>query len=174
MHLVCGRQIVTSEKIEVLALYCTDAIKHGLSLDETVRYVKHCGGIPVLPWGVGKWIGERGKVIRGYLFNHSERLLFLGDNGGRPRFWPTPDLFHYARKRGVPVLPGTDPLPIPEEAARVGSFGFYLDDKKDHDDSPVNYLKNALLSGQEPFFSYGCLQSTSLFVLNQLRMRFSS
>lgn len=174
MHLVGGRQVVTREKIEVLALYCTDFITDGLPLDETVDAVQRHGGIPVLPWGVGKWMGKRGGIIQRFLSTHPEKHIFLGDNGGRPRFWPTPNLFHLANKRGVTVLPGTDPLPIPAEAARVGSYGFCLDEKTIHGDSPVNCLKNALLSGDPSLSTFGGLLDNRLFLLNQLRLRFAS
>lgn len=173
IHLVGGRQVVTREKIEVLALYCTKIITDGLSLDETVNAAEQCGGIPVLPWGVGKWVGKRGKIIRRYLAAHPERRLFLGDNGGRPLFWPTPTLFQFARTRGIAVLPGTDPLPLPSEAARVGSYGFYLEEKMTHRESPVIYLKNALRSREKIFSPFGGLQSSRLFFINQLRLCFS-
>ena len=173
LHLVGGRQVVTREKIEVLALYCIKTIADGLSLDETMHAVEQCEGVPVLPWGVGKWVGNRGRIIKRYLVAHPERTLFLGDNGGRPLFWPTPALFHFARKRGVAVLPGTDPLPLPAEAGRVGSYGFYLEEKMAHRDSPATYLRNALRSPGKKISPFGCLQSNRLFFMNQLRLRFS-
>jgi hypothetical protein len=173
IHLVGGRQVVTREKIEVLALYCTKTITDGLSLDETVTAIEQCEGIPVLPWGVGKWVGKRGGIIKRYLVAHPERRLFLGDNGGRPQFWPTPALFHFARTRGVAVLPGTDPLPLAAEAARVGSYGFYLEEKMAHRDSPATYLRNTLRSQEIKFTPFGGLQSSRLFFMNQLRLRFS-
>jgi len=174
IEIVAGRQVVTREKIEVLALFCQKRIAHGLSLAETVSAVERSGGIPVLPWGVGKWIGKRGEIIKQFLSDHLSKRPYLGDNGGRPLFWPTPDLFYFARKTGVVVLPGTDPLPIPAEAERIGSYGFYLDEKKTYNDSPAMYLKNALLSQEEEFVPFGRLLSSRLFFLNQLRLRFFS
>ena len=174
IEIVGGRQVVTREKIEVLALFCQKTIAHGLSLEETVSAVEQSGGIPVLPWGVGKWIGKRGGIIKQFLSDHLSKRLFLGDNGGRPLFWSTPAIFNFARKFGVFVLPGTDPLPLPAEAGRVGSYGFYLDEKKTYNDSPAMYLKNVLLSQEEDFVPFGRLLSSRLFFLNQLRLRFFS
>lgn len=174
IHLVDGRQVVTREKIEVLALFCNTDIDDGLSLTETVDAVKRIDGIPVLPWGVGKWFGKRGESIRSFLLDHSKETFFLGDNGGRPWFWPTPNLFKLAGKVGVEVLPGTDPLPLAVEASRVGSFGFYVDKNDTHEDSIVADLKRLLLFGKIPIMPYGRLQNNMNFVLNQVRLKYSS
>lgn len=173
IEIVGGRQVVTREKIEVLALFCTHTITNGLSLEETIDAVERSGAIPVLPWGVGKWIGKRGGIIKRYLTDHPKRRLFLGDNGGRPVFWPTPTFFHFGRKAGVTVLPGTDPLPIPAEAARVGSYGFYVAEEENTGDPTVLYLKNVLLAQKEIFPCYGRLQTSRAFFVNQIRLRFS-
>ncbi|MDD3813794.1 MAG: hypothetical protein PHZ02_04030 [Desulfocapsaceae bacterium] len=174
IHIVAGRQVVTMENIEVLALFVKQGLTNGLSLHETVDRVKELGGIPVLPWGAGKWFGKRGEIIKNFLVNHGDSNLFLGDNGGRPRFWPTPDLFRLAQKTGFVVLPGSDPLPLPSEALRVGSFGFYLHANNLHGGSPTKYLKKALLSPKVTISPFGCLQKNRLFFLNQLRLRHHS
>ncbi|MBU0664981.1 MAG: hypothetical protein KJ990_10610 [Proteobacteria bacterium] len=171
IHVVAGHQVVTMENIEVLALFVRQGLPNGLSLHETVDRVKELGGIPVLPWGVGKWFGKRGKIIKEFLVNHEKGNLFLGDNGGRPCFWPTPNLFNLAEKTGVVVLPGSDPLPFPSEALRVGSFGFSLQENSLHGDSPTKCLKNALLSPNVTISPFGCLQENRLFFLNQFRLR---
>jgi hypothetical protein len=171
IHVVAGRQVVTVENIEVLALFVEQGLTNGLSLDETVDRVKELGGIPVLPWGAGKWFGKRGTIIKKFLVNHKKGNLFLGDNGGRPRFWPTPNLFSLAEKTGFVVLPGSDPLPLPSEALRVGRFGFYLHENCLDVDSPTKCLKKALLSTKVTIFHFGCLQENRLFFLNQFRLR---
>ncbi len=171
LNIVGGRQIITREKIEVLALFCNKNINQGIDLAETVKSVEKSGGIPVLPWGVGKWIGKRGKIIKQYIADYSGNNLFLGDNGGRPQFWSAPHLFDDAIKKGIHVLPGTDPLPIPSEANRIGSFGFYLNNVPPDNEAPVSFLKNILLSQKGPYGSFGQLQKNHLFFLNQLRLR---
>ncbi|MFH2122659.1 MAG: hypothetical protein ABIJ50_04160 [Pseudomonadota bacterium] len=171
IHIVAGRQVVTMENIEVLALFVQQGLTNGLSLHETIDRVKELGGIPVLPWGVGKWFGKRGQIIKDFLVNHGNSNLFLGDNGGRPCFWPTPNLFRLAEDAGIVVLPGSDPLPLPSEALRVGSFGFYLYENSHQFDSPTKYLKSALLSTKVTISPFGCLQENRLFFLNQLRLR---
>lgn len=173
IHLVAGRQAVTKEKIEVLALFFEKSIRNGLSLHETVDVIRQADGIPVLPWGAGKWLGKRGAILKDFLSVHGKSSLFLGDNGGRPQFWPTPGLFDLAQKKGVFVLPGSDPLPLPSEALRVGSFGFYLHGNSSYSDSPTAYLKKALCSSKTAPVPFGRLQRNRMFLFNQLRLRLS-
>ncbi len=171
IHIVAGHQVVTMENIEVLALFMTKDLREGLSLPATVAMIQQSGGISVLPWGVGKWLGKRGKIIKEFLLNHDHGHLFLGDNGGRPQFWPTPNNFHLAKKTGVAVLPGSDPLPLANEAVRVGSFGFLLQDHGLAAESPPAYLKKALLSSKLTISPFGSLQKSRLFFANQMRLR---
>ncbi len=173
IHLVAGRQLVTNEKIEVLALYAQNSISDGLSLIETVAAIQQENAIPVLPWGVGKWIGARGKIIEAFLAAHETGILYLGDNGGRPSLWPRPTLFCLAEKKGIAVLPGSDALPLKSETRRVGGFGFYLDDALSQEKDPCTFLKHVLLSQKAPIVPFGHLQKNYLFMMNQLRLRLS-
>jgi hypothetical protein len=172
--LIAGRQIVTAEKIEVLALFCDTSIHDGLSLNETVNTIRQCNAITVIPWGVGKWLGKRREVLQKFLAGYNGKGLFLGDNGGRPWFWPTPTLFHLGGKKGISVLPGTDPLPLTHEATRVGSFGFFLDHHCLDMTSPATSMRDLLLSGQENLYPFGHLQNIKSFFTNQLQLRFNS
>lgn len=173
IYLVAGRQIVTAEKIEVLALFCNTSINDGLSLNETVNTIRQRDGIAVIPWGVGKWLGKRGKILQDFLAGYGEKGIFLGDNGGRPWFWPTPALFQLARGKGISVLPGTDPLPLPQEATRVGSFGFFIDYHPLVMTSPATSLRDLLITGQEILYPFGRLQDIKSFFTNQLQLRFN-
>ncbi len=118
---VAGRQIVTSESIEVLSLCSATRVRDGMSLAETVCQVNRTGGIAVLPWGVGKWLGRRGRIIREFLLQSPERVV-LGDNGGRPVMSPEPAMFRLARRLAIPVLPGSDALPIAGEEKRTAAY----------------------------------------------------
>ena len=174
IYIVSGFQIVTKEKIEVLALYSRQRISDGLSLTETIDHIVTENAVPVLPWGAGKWLGERGKTIETFLNNSGKVLFYLGDNGGRPGLWPTPTLFSSAKKKGVSVLPGTDALPLENETGRAGSFGFFLKDTLVQGEDPGNYVKNVLLSQELTVSPFGRLQKNSQFLFNQLRLRFSA
>lgn len=123
MYLVAGRQIVTAEKLEVLALLSGVMFQDGSPLARTVAAVREAGGLAALPWGAGKWLGGRKRVLTGYLAEQAGADLFLADNGCRPVFWPFP---RYARRTGLQLLAGTDPLPFPWEERRAGSFGVRL------------------------------------------------
>ena len=130
VQIISGRQIVTSERLEVLALATCDRFSDGQPLDATLAAIQKAGGPAVLPWGLGKWLGRRGRLVADRI-HRGEPWLMLGDNKGRPKPWPPPKLFRGAR--GHIVLPGTDPLPIPGSEVTVGSFGFLLDGTLDHD-----------------------------------------
>ncbi len=136
--LVDGRQVVTAEGVEVLALCSrqTHAELDGRPLSETIQDIRSAGGIPVLPWGFGKWWGRRGRLVREMV----ERLgvpstvrppledppVFLGDNGNRPTWTRRPVILRKGEESGLPVLAGSDPLPFPRHADRVASSGFFL------------------------------------------------
>jgi hypothetical protein len=126
ISIIAGRQIVTREKLEVLAL-CTDAeFPDGEPIEATLHRIADSGALIVLPWGFGKWIGERGRIIRRLLASSDVPAFHIGDNSGRLRYWPTPPEFSTAARQGMRLIPGTDPLPFPEEATRVGRYGFGL------------------------------------------------
>lgn len=52
---MAGRQIVTAEKLEVLALGTDLDIDDGRPIREVLSLVTENGGLPVIPWGAGKW-----------------------------------------------------------------------------------------------------------------------
>jgi hypothetical protein len=126
LYIFAGRQIVTSERLEVLALATASKISDGLSTHEAIDAVHGENGIAVLPWGAGKWLGARGEVIQKVIENGEAGSIFVGDNGGRPTFWGTPKQFDLAARRNIALLPGTDPLPLSGEDKRVGSYGASL------------------------------------------------
>ena len=125
LFLVAGRQIAVRERLEVLALGKDADVPDGLPLEETLRRVRDSGALPVLPWGFGKWTGQRGALVAAMLDRPGE--LYLGDNSNRLQLAGMPRLLREAVERGILVLPGTDPLPFPNHAGRAGSFGFVLE-----------------------------------------------
>jgi hypothetical protein len=158
--------------LEVLALFVDGDFTDGESLKETVLEVADMGGIPVLPWGPGKWLGRRGKIVEDAIGARDFPAFFLGDNGNRPSFWPRPRLLSLADQKGIAVLPGSDPLPFSSEASRPGSFGFSLTGAV-NPHQPGTDLKRLLLKGE--FFpkAYGSLEKPLRFVANQLKMQLS-
>ena len=170
LFLVAGRQIVTAERLEVLALATGAEIPDGLALEKTVAAVEKEGAMAVIPWGFGKWIGRRGEILKRFMENVPRPAFFLGDNGGRPAFLPEPALFSFGRGRGIRILPGSDPLPFPSEAGRPASFGFTLTVSIDPG-RPSHGIRTALsdhASRPEPF---GRLETPFRFLRNQVAMQ---
>jgi len=124
--IIAGRQVVTAERLEVLALGTADRIAPDLSLKETAECVREAGALAVVPWGFGKWWSARGAAVRELIRTTPPGDIFLGDNGARMAGLPEPATFRIARAAGFSVLPGSDPLPLPAQAQRVGSYGVVL------------------------------------------------
>jgi hypothetical protein len=126
LALVAGRQLQTAEALEVLALGCDEELPEGLPIAGTLKAVRACGAVPVVPWGFGKWWGRRARLLKGLLKKEVPGAFFLGDNGGRPDALPRPGFFDKARQLGIRDLPGSDPFPFAREVARTGSRGFVI------------------------------------------------
>lgn len=122
LYLLAGRQIVTAERIEVLALGQDVQAPDGESLADTLKRVGESDAIAVLPWGLGKWLGSRGAIISKILDKQGLDDLVLGDTCLRPAWFPTPALLRKARSRGFSILYGTDPLPRPHEENITGQW----------------------------------------------------
>lgn len=123
LYVVAGRQMATAERLEVLALCSTattEMLPDGLSLSESIAAVRAVGGIAVLPWAPGKWLGERGKLLAKTL--EEDPALLLSDSATRPWGWRKPKVFS-----GRSVLAGTDPYPIQNQEGLVGRYASIWD-----------------------------------------------
>jgi hypothetical protein len=170
LYLIAGRQIVTSEGLEVLALATESLFDDGKSLVESLRNIREQDAIPVIPWAFGKWLGRRGKILSDILQAESGKELFLGDNGGRPVFWQHPEHFRQARSSGVCILPGSDPLPFKAEMTRVGSFGFIIK-ARTSTKYPAADIKKYVRNNPSDIHAYGRLEKPMRFLTNQIRLR---
>ncbi len=170
LTLVAGRQAVTAEGLEVLALACGAAIPDGEPLAATLAAARAAGALPVVPWGAGKWWLGRGRRVVEAIEREDPADFFLGDNGGRPRLAPRPALFERAERRGIRVLPGSDPLPFPRHARRAGSSGFLLARRLDAE-RPGASLKHALGEGGLSPEPYGEGERALPFLLNAVAMQ---
>lgn len=157
---VAGRQIVTRERLEVLALGRDVDIPDGLSLSEALHRVRESGALPVLPWGFGKWWGRRGALVEDAISSEGE--LYLGDNSGRPWF--------AGMRRGRLVLPGSDPLPFPDQAGRAGSFGFVLEGPLDLRNPAEDLLRRIRALREQPR-TYGRGETLPGFLWNQASLQ---
>jgi hypothetical protein len=123
VYLIAGRQLVTRERIEVLALGADLDLPDGAPIRDTIPAVRAGGATPVLPWSPGKWLFSRGRAVAELLESSEPGEFSLADSALRPAFSPEPHLLRAAREKGFAVLAGTDPLPLPGEEARIGAYG---------------------------------------------------
>lgn len=164
-----GFQIVTKENLEVLSLGTKTRLPDGDAIESTIDKVISLGGIPVLPWGFGKWYGNRGKKVDEIIMKRIPNL-FLGDNGGRTSLLPNPPQFRLAEANGLRILPGSDPLPFPQEAARPMSYGFAGKINFD-ENNPWESVKHSLLDESLKIEKFGNLTSPFAFVKTQIAMQ---
>ncbi len=170
IFIISGRQIVTLEKLEVLALLTGEKFKDGLDIKTTISQVHKKGGLAAVPWGFGKWVGRRGKIVDDLIESYGKINFYMGDNGGRPGFLPMPSQFIKARKKKIPVLPGSDPLPFPEEFDRPGNFGFFCRENISGK-YPARDLKKIISESQIKLRPYGKPEKPLIFFKNQVRMQ---
>lgn len=124
LYLVAGRQIISTDRLEVLALGLDLKIQdRSLTTEELLKAVARQGAIPVLNWAPGKWFFERGKTVKTLLESFSPDSFLIGDSSLRPVGWPLPRLMRLARDRGFQIIAGSDPLPFNGEERRAGTFG---------------------------------------------------
>ena len=168
--IIAGRQIVTAERLEVLALATDKSFEDGSQIEQVINSVHDVGAIPVIPYGFGKWIGRRGIILNDLLEKIKGPKFFLGDNSGRAIFLPFPSHFKQAEKKGIRVLPGSDPLPFSSECKRPGSFGFYFEGTISAS-YPARDITRILLDPTNTFKPYGQLNHSLRFFRNQLLMQ---
>jgi hypothetical protein len=164
-----GRQLRTSDGLEVLALLTPRRIPDGGPLQEVVTAARSAGAVPVIPWGFGKWLWRRGRLVSEALGTLGSPL-FLGDNGGRPAVGPTPGLLRSAARDGRLVIPGSDPLPFLDHEARVASYGFVAETAVDLD-RPASHLRQWLLAADAQPPVFGWRRSVAGFSRDQVRMQ---
>ena len=170
MYLIAGRQLISKENIELLSLFSSATIKdRSLALKDLALAVSDKGGMPVVPWGVGKWFGGRGKLVEGLLSTSQDISLLVGDNGNRPGFWPFPTLLRKALDLGIPVLSGSDPLPLPSHTSRPGTFGALFLDAEISIDTPIDSLRKILKDKQE-IIAFGRGVGSFQFIVDQLQV----
>lgn len=169
LAVVAGRQLITREGLELLALFSDEAFADGMALERAVLAVVDRGGVAVCPWGAGKWLGKRGRVLRECARQNRTEHFFLGDSGGRPSVWPRPRLLDQV-VRGSKIISGSDPLPLPGEERRAGSFGGCLDGICSAE-TPAASLRGLLLDPAVEVTGYGRQLPVPAFVRSQVALR---
>lgn len=171
LTLIAGRQIVSSERLEILALGLVETIEDNLPIRDIIQKVQSANALCVLPWGFGKWTGKRGKIVRRLLNDKPGENFFIGDNAGRLAVWPAPAEYAVAASNGIRMLSGTDPLPWPDQFDTAGRFGSLLDRGLDPL-RPLADIRRYLLDEQRMPRPYGQLETLLPFVKHQVGMQF--
>jgi hypothetical protein len=169
--LIAGRQIITRERLEILALGTGERIEKNLSLDDTVDRILSVGALAVAPWGFGKWWLRRGDVLRRFIESSPADGFFLGDNGGRAGGAGEPEQLRMARAAGIGILPGSDPLPLSDQVERVGSYGLVLSDESDLT-APTGSLVEKLRQRPPEWTTFGTRTPLMTSLSMQLHMQF--
>ncbi len=173
LTLIAGRQIVTAERLEVLALATGATIDDGLPLAETVARVRAADGLAVLPWSPGKWLGRRGRIVRDAIDAAKPAELLVGDTALRPRLSPAPTLFTLAGARGLGIICGSDPLPLPGEERHVGRYATVAESALSPDE-PSAGLRALLCSGGAGLSRAGSRRSALSFAMSWTRHALSA
>ena len=177
LFLVLGRQYAAAERLEVLGLALPAAEElDGLPAREIIRRVRAAGGLPVLPWAPGKWFFKRGRLVAELIGESRPGELWLGDTALRPTIWPLPALLRRAQSRGLPWLPGSDPLPLAGEERRLGVYGCVGRDGFDPG-RPVTALRELLRQPPGAFQPAGrragVFDAARRILLNYFRLAFA-
>jgi len=126
LYLVGGRQVATSERIEILVFGAQVDVPDGTPAESVVERAWEAGGIAVLSWAPGKWTLGRRRVVKRVLSAFGPDHLLLADTSLRAVGFPEPRLMRRARERGHAVLAGSDPLPFAGEECRIGTYASLL------------------------------------------------
>ncbi|MBP9837472.1 MAG: hypothetical protein KBC84_02040 [Proteobacteria bacterium] len=122
LFIVSGKQVVTKEKLEVLVLLSDIKFVDGEGIGDFLASKQTEDNIFVLPWSLGKWYFQRGKIVKNIINNSQENQIYLGDIASRPNLYPEPNLFELAKNKRISIVAGSDPLPISGEETLVGSY----------------------------------------------------
>ena len=167
--MIAGRQVVTREGLEVLSLCADSVIPKSMSIQKTIEAISDAKGVPVIPWGFGKWWFSRGRLLRNFIEHESRpHALLLGDSGCRPSIAMT-QLLDSPSRFGIHVLAGSDPLPIKSHAKRPGSYYSIVSRSVDLN-QPTAWMRQ-LLSELTDSTIGGSRSGFVQFLLNQIQIR---
>jgi len=149
LFLFSGRQIISTENLEICALASTyRADDKTLSAADLVTAVNDAGGLAAVNWAPGKWFGERGNVVQALFEQFSPQHLFISDTTMRPTFWRTPKIMQAAKEAGFRVISGSDPLPFRGEEKMIAKYAGLVPGQLDAQ-TPASSLKSLLRSTPE-------------------------
>lgn len=107
---LAGRQIVTQGRLGVLAIGADREYPDARPFEESVEAAQAAGTLTIAGFGVGKWLGPRGRIVDAAIARARPGELAVGDIGIRPGRWGLPRQFTAAEAKGLSIVPGSDPL----------------------------------------------------------------
>ena len=122
LNVLPGRQVITRENIEILALACPEMIDDGQPALDVIFQLNQLNRIPVLTWSPGKWFGKRGELVERLITELDRQDFLIGDTTLRPYGWTTPWLMKRAERSGFAIVAGSDPLPFSGEESWLGAY----------------------------------------------------
>ena len=140
LYLFAGRQIITQERIEILALTTDVELEDGLAVDEVISRVRLEGGLPVVSWAPGKWFFQRKEVVASLIEKFSPGEILFGDTTLRPTGWLEPLLMRRAVQKSFGCIAGSDPLPFSGEEKRMGQYAIQFD-LDSYEENPVDSIR---------------------------------
>lgn len=168
LFLIAGHQTVSAEGLEVLGLCLEPPLVNAMSVTDTLAAIADCGGVAVLPWSPGKWMGQRGKVVDAIVDTVAPDSLLLGDIYMRPQWSPTPKHFKRWLSRGGRIVSGSDPLPLEGEERLIGSYGNWSE-MEFSSTNPLRSAKEFLTHAQ--LNRLGCRSTILATIRRQLALR---
>ncbi len=165
---ITGTQINTDEGLEVLVIGNQDNIAHGMPI-KTLLQQQESRRLNIIPWAAGKWLSRRGELLTELLENQDQYSFVLGDNAGRPWLWKNIKQLEYANSHGIPILCGSDPLPLHKHYLKSGSYGNLIETSSNLEKPWTSIIQ--AIQQQAQLNKFGHLCSVSGFVLNQVKLR---
>ncbi len=170
LSIINGEQIVTEEGLEILAIGGKFRLSKPESLTAVIERCLAKKFVPVLPWGVGKWLGRRGRIVGELIESKSYcRSIALADNGTRPVFWRYPALLRRATGSGYAVLHGSDSLSVANDQARTGHNGVVINDAKA--DDALSAIRSVVEGSNTDYYLFGRSMRIAHFVHTQAALR---
>jgi hypothetical protein len=174
LFIVAGRQYVSRDELEVLALGLSPAsqlthLEEGSEPAQMlIERLLEEDIVVVLPWGFGKWTGRRRREVTrlaGSPILRSHPLFFVGDIAARCWPWRSPASF----VTGARVIAGSDILPLPGAESGLACYGFRLSGALDTA-RPLATVR-ASLKRNDPVEIVGKRQGLVVALWQQIRYR---
>jgi len=143
LYVIAGRQLTTYEGLEVLALAGRPAIEDGHAVGTIIEAVLGYGAVAVLNWAPGKWLFQRGRIVRRLIEQSVPGEICLADSALRPWGVPISALMRMGIKEGLHLLLGTDPFPFAGEERTIGTCGVLIEEGFDPQE-PVSSVRRLL------------------------------